>query len=312
MKLATFSHNGTQSFGVVVEDAIFDATVLFGDGPTSCLGAIQAGSEALSKLNRLTSQAQNPIPLEQVKLLAPIPTPPKVLALAGNYVEHIKESNLGKGLSESPSVDTTPRPFIMPSTAIAGPDDEIPWCVYSRDIDYEIELAIVISSQCKCISPEQAGDYIFGYTIANDISARSTTFAQGRAVRPWDQFFDWLNGKWADGFCPTGPVIVTPDEIGDPTNLNLQCRVNGKIKQAENTSNMIFDVYRIVSFLSHIMTLTPGDIIATGTPSGVGMATGDYLEEGDVITCSIEKIGELTNTLGKRPDSFYAPCNESS
>ena len=134
---------------------------------------------------------------------------------------------------------------------------------------------------------------ILGYTIANDVSARSCSFSDGREKRPRDDFFDWLHGKWADGFCPLGPWIVTADEVGAPMDLGISLDVNGQTRQNSRTSAMIFDVFELVSFISHIMTLTPGDVIATGTPSGVGMATGNFLKGGDVITCRIEKIGEL-------------------
>jgi 2-keto-4-pentenoate hydratase/2-oxohepta-3-ene-1,7-dioic acid hydratase in catechol pathway len=310
MRLATYLYEETESFGVVTDGGICDLRKDSPRAPQSVLELLQGGGEAIAGAQQAAKAERSLIPHDGVQLLAPIPDPPKVLALAGNYVEHLRESRLGKGLTSDPARDTTPRPFLMPSTTITGPDAEIPWCVYSREIDYEIELAIVIGSRCKCVSPEQAKSHIFGYTIANDISARSTTFADGRAKRPWDEFYDWLNGKWADGFCPIGPYLVSSDEIGDPTNLKLELTVNGETRQKETTANMIFNVYEIVSFISHLMTLTPGDLIATGTPSGVGMADGNYLKGGDVITTRIDKIGVLTNTLGAPPQSFHAPCRK--
>jgi len=231
-----------------------------------------------------------------------------LLGLAVNYLEHHRELARGADMPTDPAATTTPRPFLMPTTAVAHPGDEIPWPRTSEQIDYEIELAMVIGRKGKDISPQAAGGHIAGYTIANDISARSVTFAQGRAARPKDEFFDWLHGKWADGFCPLGPWLVTADEIGDANDLELELTVNGVTRQKARTSMMIFDVPRVVSFCSHLMTLLPGDVIATGTPSGVAAATGAYLAAGDVITCRIEKIGELTNTLGPRPKSFYTPC----
>jgi len=308
MKLATYRHGEGASFGVVLDDGICDVPSLWPEGPGSLLDALRAGPAATRRIEQLAANPHELLNERQVRLLAPIPDPPKVVALAGNYVKHLKESNLAKGLTDEPAADTTPRPFLMPATAVTGPDSEIPWPCYSRQIDYEVELAVVIHTKCKCVSPAEARDHIAGYTIANDISARSTTFAEGRASRPWDEFYDWLNGKWADGFCPTGPWLVTPDEIGDPNDLAIELKVNGKTRQKETTGNMIFGVFEVVSFISHIMTLGPGDLIATGTPSGVGMATGDYLQAGDVITCRIERIGELTSTLGEAPESFYMPC----
>jgi 2-keto-4-pentenoate hydratase/2-oxohepta-3-ene-1,7-dioic acid hydratase in catechol pathway len=248
------------------------------------------------------------IPLGNVRLLAPIPHPPKLIGLAVNYSEHHRETNRGQDFPPNPKHTTTPRPFIMPATAVAAPGAEIPWPAYSRQIDHEIELAVVIGATAKRVTAEQASGCIAGYTIANDISARSVTFAQGRGPRPKDDFFDWLHGKWADGFCPLGPYLVTADEVGDPGNLQMELTVNGQTRQKAGTSEMVFNVYEIVAFCSHIMTLLPGDVIATGTPSGVGMATGLFLRGGDVITCAIEKLGKLTNTLGPEPKEFYTPC----
>ena len=145
-----------------------------------------------------------------------------------------------------------------------------------------------------------AAGAVVGYTIGNDVSARVWQLERGGT--------QWNRGKGFDTFAPLGPVLVTPDEIGDVRNLDLELTVNGKTRQKANTSQMIFDVFELVSFCSHIMTLVPGDVIATGTPSGVGAATGAFLAGGDEITCRIEKIGELTNTLGQPPESFYTPC----
>ncbi|HQI27047.1 MAG TPA: fumarylacetoacetate hydrolase family protein [Sedimentisphaerales bacterium] len=190
---------------------------------------------------------------------------------------------------------------------LVGPDETVAWPVYSEQIDYELELAVVIGKNAKCVTAQDAPNYIAGYTIANDISARSVTFKKGRQQRPWDEFYDWLNGKWADGFCPMGPWLVTKDEIADVQNLKMVLKVNNEVRQNANTAQMIYSVADIVSFLSHLMTLEPGDVICTGTPSGVGMATGNFLKPGDRIECSIEGLGTLTNTLGNRPTAFYEP-----
>jgi 2-keto-4-pentenoate hydratase/2-oxohepta-3-ene-1,7-dioic acid hydratase in catechol pathway len=214
------------------------------------------------------------------------------------------------GLSDSPRQTTVPRPFIMPATVVIGPGEEIPWPAYSEQIDYEIELAVVIGKKAKYIPFENALEYVAGYTIVNDVSARSVTFKKNRKTRPWDEFYDWLNGKWADGFLPMGPYLLTQDEISEVQNLNMQLTVNGEIRQKANTSQMIYSVADIVSFLSHLMTLEPGDIIATGTPSGVAMATGRFLQPGDTIECTIENLGTLTNTLGQKPAKFYEPLVE--
>jgi len=311
MKLATYSKDGSVSCGILTDEGLIDVVSEWDDlnPPRSVIEILQQGPACLEKLAGLEKSAGQLIPLDSVKLLAPIPRPGKILALAGNYVEHIKEAGLKLGLSDSPRVTTVPRPFIMPATAVANPGDEIPWPVYSETIDYEIELAIVVGQKTKAVMPEKAMEVIVGYTIVNDVSARTVTFKKDRAIRPWDEFYDWLNGKWADGFCPMGPYLLTADEIEDVQNLDMKLTVNGEIRQKANTSQMIHTVAQIVSFLSHLMTLEPGDIIATGTPSGVGLATGNYLKTGDRIEATIDKLGTLTNTLGPKPEKFYEPLS---
>ncbi|OHB55996.1 MAG: hypothetical protein A2Y07_06270 [Planctomycetes bacterium GWF2_50_10] len=308
MKLISYTRNGYTSFGILKSDQIIDIPTLW-PGPNNPRNLLELlwADENLEKTRDLALKADTFIPLQQVRLLAPIARPGKIIALAGNYADHIKESGRALGLSDAPRQTTTPRPFLMPSTCIIGPNDVIPWPVYSEQIDYELELAIVIGKTAKCVSPAQAINYIAGYTIANDVSARSVTYKANRAARPWDEFYDWLNGKWADGFCPIGPAIVTKDQIPDPAALNMHLTVNGKIRQQASAGQMIYSPADTVSFVSHIMTLEPGDIIATGTPKGVAMATGQWLEPGDVIECTIDAIGTLRNTLGTRPAQFYRP-----
>jgi 2-keto-4-pentenoate hydratase/2-oxohepta-3-ene-1,7-dioic acid hydratase in catechol pathway len=309
MKLVTYSKDKSVSCGILTEKGLIDiASAWQGPNPPHSVKEIlQRGPACLAKLAELAKSADQPIPLDSVRLLAPIPRPGKVLALAGNYVEHIKEGGLKLGLSDSPRLTTVPRPFLMPATAVAGPGDQIPWPAYSETIDYELELAVVIGQKAKNVTPDRALEMVAGYTIANDVSARTVTFKKDRAERPWDEFYDWLNGKWADGFCPLGPYLLTADEIEDVQDLDMTLTVNGEVRQKANSSQMIHPVAEVVSFLSHLMTLEPGDIIATGTPSGVGFPTGNYLRAGDKIEATIEKLGTLTNTLGPRPDAFYEP-----
>ena len=309
MKIATYTKEGSVSCGLLTEKGLIDIVSAWdgSDPPRSVKEILERGPACLEKLAGLEKSAGELIPLDSAKLLAPIPRPGKVLALAGNYVEHIKEAGLKLGLSASPRLTTVPRPFIMPATAVANPGDEITWPVYSETIDYEIELAVVIGRKAKDVTTENALDIIAGYTIVNDVSARTVTFKKNRAKRPWDEFYDWLNGKWADGFCPMGPYLLTADEIEDVQNIDMKLTVNGEVRQNANTSQMTHTVAQIVSFMSHLMTLEPGDIIATGTPSGVGLATGNYLKAGDRIEATIEKLGTLTNTLGPKPEKFYEP-----
>ena len=309
MKLITYSQNESSRPGILIDNAIIDIPSAWAEPnpPRSIKQVLEQGPSALAKLADLADSTRPSISLNSVKLLAPIPRPGKVLALAGNYAEHIKEAGLKLGLSDSPGLTTVPRPFLMPSTAVIAPGDEIPWPAYTKTVDYEIELAIVIGKKAKCLTVADAPDVIAGYTIANDVSARTVTFTKNRAKRPWDEFYDWLNGKWADGFCPMGPYLLTADEIDDVQDLNLALTVNGQSRQEANTSDMIHSVAQIVSFLSHLMTLEPGDVIATGTPSGVGLATGTYLNPGDRIDATIQNLGTLTNTLGQSPNEFYEP-----
>ena len=317
MKLLTYSKEKIVSCGVLTDAGIVDIPSALRhrsgqawegpDAPGTIKEILERGPACLAQIAELAGSAKDVISLDSVRLCAPIPRPGKVLALAGNYAEHIKEAGMKLGLSDSPRVTTVPRPFIMPATAVANPGDEIPWPVYSETIDYEIELAVVIGRKAKAVATENAPEIIGGYTIVNDVSARTVTFVKNRAKRPWDEFYDWLNGKWADGFCPMGPYLLTADEINDVQDLDMTLSVNGEVRQNANTSQMIHPVAQIVSFLSHLMTLEPGDVIATGTPSGVGMATGNFLKAGDRIDATIENLGTLTNTLGPRPEKFYEP-----
>jgi len=311
MKLVTYSRNQSVSCAVLADEVLIDIPSVWQgpNPPRSVKEILKRGPDCLSQLAELAESTNIVTALEQAKLLAPIPRPSKVIALAGNYSEHIKEAGLSLGLSDSPRQTTVPRPFLMPATVVIGPDEEIRWPAYSEQIDYEIELMVVIGQQAKCISPDSALDCVAGYTICNDVSARSVTFNKKRKQRPWDEFYDWLNGKWADGFLPMGPYILTADEIADVQNLDMTLTVNGQVRQKANTSQMIYPVADIVSFLSYIMTLEPGDVIATGTPAGVAMATGNFLQPGDTIECTIEKLGTLTNKLVKRPESFYEPLS---
>jgi 2-keto-4-pentenoate hydratase/2-oxohepta-3-ene-1,7-dioic acid hydratase in catechol pathway len=313
MKLVTYNRDDFVSCAVLTDKGLLDIPAIWPgpNPPRTIIDILQRGCSCTERISTLALEADIFISLETVKLLAPIPQPGKVIALAGNYSEHIAEASLKRGfnlgLSDSTRQTTVPRPFIMPTTTIIGPDDEIPWPSFSKEIDYEIELVVVIGKKAKCISPVEAPGHVAGYTICNDVSARSVTFKEARRERPWDEFYDWLNGKWADGFLPIGPFLLTADEVEDVQNLNLILKVNDKIRQQANTSQMIYPVADIVSFLSFIMTLESGDVIATGTPAGVAVATGNFLKGGDKIECSIDKLGTLKNKLSEKPDDFYRP-----
>lgn len=309
MKLATYTCAEGVSCGIVTDRGIIDI-------PSRPMGRIKLHSikeilirreACFDHLQEILDTADTFLDPAEVRLLPPVPRPGKLLALAGNYEKHIIEGGKKLGLSESPRTTTVPRPFIMPSTVATATQTEIPWPKYSEQVDYELELAVMIAKPAKCVSPQEAREYIAGYCVANDISARSVTFKEARAKRPWDEFFDWLNGKWSDSFLPLGPWLTTADEIDDPGSLDMELTVNGQVRQKANTSQMIFGIDEIVSFVSHLMTLEPGDVIATGTPHGVGMATGDFLKPGDIIEAKIEGLGAITNTMGPQPEQFYKP-----
>jgi len=312
MKLVTFKRENTTSCGILTENGIIDipASIDRPNRPRSVKHILTLGTPCLNELYVLADTAKNFITLDSITLLAPIPKPDKLLALAGNYRKHIIEAGRKLGLTDSPRTTTVPRPFLMPPNVVTGNDTTIPWPTYSDQVDHEIELAIVIGKTCRCVTPQQALDYVGGYTIANDISARSVTFKENRTERPWDKFYDWLNGKWSDGFLPLGPCITTADEITNPQDIELELKVNGETRQKSNTKEMIFTVADTISFISHIMTLTPGDIIATGTPEGVAMGTGKWLNPGDQIECTIQKIGTLKNKIGPKPKHLYTPLTK--
>lgn len=309
MKLVTYTTDLSILPGILTENGIVDIPSAWqgADAPRSVKEILMRGDDCFAKLRELAESAAEFIQLSDVQLLQPVYHPSKVLALAGNYAKHVAEAGLKLGLSDSPREATVPRPFLMPSTVLTGDTSEIAWPVYSEQLDYEIELAIVIGKTARCVSPDDAAGYIAGFSVFNDVSARSVTFKDGRAKRPWDEFYDWLGGKWADGFAPMGPYLLTADEVADVQNLDMELKVNGQTRQKANTCEMIYSAAETVSFLSHLMTLNAGDIIATGTPAGVGMADGRFLQPGDKIECTIEKLGTLTNTIGPKPKDFYRP-----
>ncbi|MBI5033047.1 MAG: fumarylacetoacetate hydrolase family protein [Chloroflexi bacterium] len=230
--------------------------------------------------------ARESIPLHQVKLLAPIPRPRKnIFALGRNYAEHAKESAAARGEKVGPPVVFTKAP-----TTVNAPFGEIvvdP--TLSVQVDWEVELAVIIGKRARKVSQSDALSYVFGYTVLNDVTARDL---QNRT----SQFFV---GKSIDGYCPMGPWIVTADEIPNPQNLNLKCSVNGVLKQEGNTNDMIYTVAFVIEDLSRMMTLEPGDIITTGTPAGVGFARKppEFLKPGDVLESQVEKIGTMRNPI---------------
>lgn len=256
---------------------------------------IQAG---IDKVRSAGEEPRSPFSyaLAQVQLKAPVPRPYKLLALAGNYTEHVLES----GWEVPKKAGTTPRVFMKPpSTTVTSPDAPILIPRNGNRIDYEIELAVIIGRHARFVSAEEALDYVGGYTILNDVSERALKIEKGRTPREGDKWFDWLNGKWFDSFAPMGPCLATPDEIPDPQALDMRLSVNGELRQHANTSQMIFSCAELIAWISTILTLEPGDVIATGTPAGVGSSTGRFLDPGDVIEAEIERIGVLRTPVEK-------------
>lgn len=231
----------------------------------------------------------------KAELLVPIPKPNKIFLLAGNYAEHIKE---GGGVAAE-RAETFPYVFMKPPTTTLNHPSKpvvIPK-VSPGAIDWELELAVVIGKKCKGVSEADALQYVAGYTIINDISNRKFRPNPGRKKRDRDAFFDWLHGKWHDTFCPCGPCIVSADAVPDPQVLPMKLTLNGQTRQDGNTSMMVFPVAAVIEFISAMVTLEPGDLISTGTLSGVGNTTGTYLKPGDVMHGSIGGIGTLVTTM---------------
>jgi 2-keto-4-pentenoate hydratase/2-oxohepta-3-ene-1,7-dioic acid hydratase in catechol pathway len=230
------------------------------------------------------------IPATGLRLDAPIRSVPKILALAGTYRKHVVES----GFADQGSGVWTPQIFWKPSTSILEPGGKVALRPNNVFFDWEVELAVIIGRRSKDVPVAEAMSCVFGYTVINDLSERkfNSQIAQ-RDKREFDPFFDWLMGKWFDGSSPLGPEIVTPDEIADPHNLPIRLSLNGEMMQDSNTSHMIFRIPEIISTLSSVLTLEPGDVIAMGTPEGVGFARGRALRAGDHLRAEIDGIGAL-------------------
>jgi len=240
--------------------------------------------EQLISVSTRNEKRNATISLDDVTLLSPVSSPPKIVCLGLNYRDHAEEQ--GKDAPDEPIL------FMKPRTAIIGPDHAIIRPKMVKQLDYEAELAVVIGEKGKNIPVSEAEKHIFGYTAFNDVSARDIQFKDKQ----------WTRGKSFDTFAPMGPCITTANQIGDPNNLRVRTRVNGELRQDSSTKNMVFNFYEIVHHLSQVMTLEPGDIIATGTPAGVGVFMKPrprFLSPGDLVEVEIEKIGILSNIVSK-------------
>jgi 2-keto-4-pentenoate hydratase/2-oxohepta-3-ene-1,7-dioic acid hydratase in catechol pathway len=263
-----------------------------GPCPDSLLALIEAGPDAWRRMAELVSKDGSGAAahsLKDVRVHAPIPRPHKnVFCLGRNYKSHIEEAARGRNVEVK--LPDVPVFFTKAPTSINGPYDAIPWDpAVTGQVDYEVELAAIIGVRCKNVARAEALGCIFGYTILNDVSARDLQKSHGQ----------WFKGKSLDGFCPMGPVVVTADEFGDPQSKKIGTRVNGVQKQSSTTADMIFPVDVIIEELSQGMTLEPGDIIATGTPEGVGLGRTpqEFLKDGDMVETEVEGIGVLRNQI---------------
>lgn len=299
MKLVTYRINHTPSrLGFIEEQMIIDAAKLGhiknSPLPDNMLDFIDLGIEGINHAVRLINTATKEelldcsIPLANAILLAPIPKPRKnIFGIGLNYTEHVAES--ARTLDTSKELPQEPVIFSKPTTAVTGPDtDIIHNQKITKQLDYEVELAVIIGKGGKNIPKENAMDHVYGYTVINDISARDCRRAG-----------QWIVSKGQDTFAPMGPVLVTRDEIADPHNLNLKLTVNGVEKQNSNTKFMLFNIEDLVRDLSTVFTLETGDIIATGTPAGVGAGRNpqEFMWPGDVVEATVEGIGTLRNTI---------------
>jgi 2,4-diketo-3-deoxy-L-fuconate hydrolase len=235
------------------------------------------------------------LPLSEAKLLVQIAHPSKLLLLAGNYSKHIEE----RGGKATEREQTFPYVFMKPPlTTLTNPGDPIRIPAVSPDqIDWELELGVIIGREAKGVPEADALNYVAGYTVVNDISDREFRPNPGRVARPKDEFFDWQHGKWHDTFCPMGPCVLPADETPDPQQFPLKLRVNSQTEQDATTGQMVFSVAAVVAFISSFVTLSPGDVISTGTPHGVGKAKGKFLKQGDQVEAEIVGIGVLRNPV---------------
>jgi 2-keto-4-pentenoate hydratase/2-oxohepta-3-ene-1,7-dioic acid hydratase in catechol pathway len=300
MRLATFRDDAGIRLGIERDGQLIDLTpaatltgVELPAGATSdMLALIAAGPETLSQIAALAeiAPAGTLLALDDVEALAPIPRLRKNIFCVGrNYAEHAAESF--RAVGREVKLPSAPNIFTKAVTAVSGPSADIPYdASVSTQLDWEVELGVVVGRGGRHIAREEALTHVFGYTVINDISARDIQNRPG---------MQWFLGKSLDGSCPMGPVIVTADEIPDPQALTLRLTVNGAVKQEDATAHMLFDVAAILAEISRFLTLEPGDIIATGTPAGVGFARTppEFLQPGDMMETTVEGIGTLRNRI---------------
>ena len=285
MKLVTFTHSNATRLGIVAAEDLVDLAAAVPDLPRVMRAFLEAGRPALEAAAEAGDAGGHRIPLSEVRLEAPV-QPGKCLAIGLNYSEHIDET--GRPTPEFPTF------FNKQVSCITGPSDPIHLPRVSSALDYEGELAFVIGRRCRHVPRERAAEVIAGFTVMNDVS-----------VRDWQVKAPTMTlGKSFDTHGPLGPWIVTPDEVGDPHCLDIETRVNGEIRQSSNTRHLIHDCYALIETLTTVMTLEPGDVISSGTPAGVGIATKPprMLTAGDVMAIEIDRVGRIENPVIAEPD----------
>lgn len=288
MKFARFSSGGQMHIGVVVADRVVPLPQLVPDAPRSIKEVLAAGPALQARIEAALRTGPRGLDLAAVRLEAPIPDPQKYLAIGMNYADHVEEAR--KGGVTMPKVQVW---FNKQVSCISGPFDPVNLPRVSDMLDYEAELGVVIGKRCKHVAAADAKDVIGGYFVANDVTARDWQFASPT----------FTLGKSFDTHGPTGPWIVTPDEIPDPHALEMRLTVNGKMRQQQSTAQMIYNIYAQIEHLTKVMTLEPGDLLATGTCAGVGIAGGKegLLKVGDVVRVEIDRIGHIENRVIAEP-----------
>ncbi len=300
MKLATYAADSDIRYGIVRGEAVVDLVAAGAGRLSGSLKEMLARENGLELVRELEERCetdpafaeQHSTPLAEVDLLAPIPRPGKVLCLGLNYRDHAAEG--GMDVPEEPVV------FSKAATSVIGPGATICLPRVSHKVDYEVELAFVIGRTARHVPEGRGLDHVAGYTVLNDVSARDYQLEKAGG--------QWMLGKSFDTFCPTGPWLVTADQVSDPHDLDLTCTVSGKMLQSSNTRQMVFTVPQIVEYLSRILTLEPGDLVATGTPPGVGFAQKPprFLRPDDVVECTVQGIGTLSNPVEDEADVHAA------
>ena len=283
MKIARLIRDGKETYGLIKDDRVATKDdIIYQTGipiPLNIKDFLFEGwyDEVKDKISDTSFKDQ----LEKFRLLAPIPDPPKIICLTFNYPAHAKEQNL-----VSPK---EPVIFMKPRTTLCGTDSDIMCPNFIKQLDYEIELAVIIGKTCKNVDESRSKDYIFGYMVFNDVSARDIQMRDKQFTR----------GKSFDTFAPCGPWITSADEVTNPQDLQLVTKINGQNRQDSSTKNMFIKIPSIISKLSNVMTLEKGDIIVTGTPDGVALnnPSTPFLKNGDKIEMEIEKLGRIQNTV---------------